>query len=60
MANCPGKKRTGGICYGFVYRCKKCGSVGCEHYQDGECSNQGFKSGYCLRCGTLGQKEAVR
>lgn len=57
MASCPGKKtKTNGICGGFLYRCKKCGNVGCDPGSRGLCTNQGFAGGVCMKCGTQGQK----
>lgn len=57
MPFCPGKKKNGSKCMNQLYRCKKCGNVGCDRPSDGECSNQGFKVGKCLKCGATGQKE---
>lgn len=58
MASCPGKRSTrGGACGSTLYRCKKCGNVGCEKGRIDECSNQGFRAGKCLKCGASGQKE---
>ena len=41
MASCPGK-RGNSTCNGTLYRCKKCGNVGCDQSQLGKCTNQGF------------------
>lgn len=60
MASCPGKKKSGLQCLSTVYRCKKCGSVGCDQGQAGDCSNQGFRISTCVKCGTGGQKEPIR
>lgn len=58
MASCPGRRtKRSGSCLATLYRCKKCGNVGCEHIQAGECTNQGFRLTKCARCGTAGQKE---
>jgi len=40
MASCPGKVNNT-TCYSTVYRCKKCGGVGCEREK---CTNQSFES----------------
>lgn len=58
MASCPGK-RGSSTCSGIVYRCKKCGNVGCDRGRAGECTSQGFKSGRCTKCGAV-QKETVK
>jgi len=61
MATCPGKKGVSKAgCGSSVHRCKKCGSVGCDQSSKGYCTNQGFYSGRCVKCGALGQKEAVK
>jgi len=59
MPSCPGK-RDNHTCNSTLYRCKKCGNVGCDQSQPGKCTNQGFRSGKCLKCGTSGQKETFR
>jgi hypothetical protein len=59
MASCPGK-RDNHTCNSTLYRCKKCGNVGCDQSQPGKCTNQGFRLGKCLKCGTSGQKETFR
>jgi len=56
---CPGK-RDNHTCNAQLYRCKSCGNVGCDHGQDGKCTNQAFKTGKCLKCGKSGQKELFR
>ena len=62
MALCPGKRaKKVGSCGSILFRCKKCGNVGCQQAQGGDCSNQGFSaSSKCLRCGILGQKEILK
>lgn len=62
MATCTGTVTNwqgSHSCQAMLYRCEKCGNVGCEQ-QGGEpskggivCSNQAFKNGYCLRCNGL-------
>ena len=59
MASYTGR-RENHSCMSQLYRCKKCGNVGCDQIQDGKCSNQGFKFGKCLRCGASGQKETFK
>lgn len=60
MPVCPGKKLQPphSKCISNVYRCKKCGNAGCTTLP--ECSNQGFKSGKCVKCGTVGQSELLK
>jgi hypothetical protein len=53
MASCPGKRKSAATCDSVVHRCTKCTSVGCDQVQAGECSNQGFRFGTCLKCGTI-------
>jgi hypothetical protein len=61
MATCPGTRtKQHNRCGSTVYKCKACGSVGCEQGQPSACSNQCFTGGKCLRCGKHGQKELVR
>jgi hypothetical protein len=58
MAFCPGKKiKTKGTCNGTLYRCKKCGNVGCDQGPSTACSNQAFDLGKCMKCGARGHKE---
>lgn len=62
MASCPGSRtdRNGSHCNGGLYRCKKCGNVGCDQGVKGRCSNQAFHNAKCLKCGAGGQKELLR
>ena len=63
MASCLGKRGTPSgttKCGMMLYRCKKCGAVGCEQGTEGKCSNQTFKSGKCLKCGQVASKEVFR
>jgi hypothetical protein len=53
MGSCQGKRRSTAICNSVVYRCENCTNVGCDQVEDGECSNQGFRSNSCLMCGTI-------
>lgn len=46
MAFCPGK-RGKGSCNSAVFKCKKCGSVGCD---DRQCTNYSFDYFKCLKC----------
>lgn len=57
--NCPGK-RNGHVCAGTIWKCKKCGAIGCEQFQIGSCTNQGFRVGKCLKCGHSAGKESFR
>lgn len=50
-APCQGSKKSG-----FVYRCNKCGSVGCDV---NGCSNQNFANSRCKKCGKLADKTPV-
>ena len=45
---CRGRNRDGSTCQTTLYRCAKCGHVGCT--KPG-CSNQGFRNGNWGRCG---------
>lgn len=56
MASCPGK-RDKHTCGRTLYRCKKCGNVGCDQVQVGKCTNQAFSGSKCLKCGKSGQRE---
>lgn len=60
MPVCPGKKLqpAQSKCINNLYRCKKCGNVGCAMLP--ECSNQGFKLGKCVKCGAVSQSEIVK
>jgi len=61
MASCYGRRRlTVGdtLCAGPLYRCTKCGHVGCEKPKVGDCTNQTFAVGRCLRCGANGTRQA--
>ncbi len=59
MATYPGK-RNKATCIGVLYRCKNCGNVGCERGGQNECTNQAFRSGKCLKCGSIGHRETFR
>ncbi len=60
MPVCPGKRvKTGYDCTSSVYKCKKCGNVGCFQNDTGTCSNEGFRNGKCLKCGSVGQHQQV-
>jgi hypothetical protein len=52
MAICTGKRRSAATCQDIVYSCAECTNVGCDQINGGECSNQGFRLGICLSCGT--------
>lgn len=58
MAFCTGNKpERSGNCGGLLHRCKACGNVGCVQATSSACSNKGFTSNKCVKCGALGQKE---
>jgi hypothetical protein len=59
MAVCPGK-RNGFNCGYTVYRCRSCGSVGCDQSTEGRCTNQNFRAVKCLRCGRSTGRDPVR
>jgi hypothetical protein len=62
MATCKGKRpeNPNGHCGGTLYKCGKCGSVGCGTTVSGKgCSNNGFKTGTCQKCGTPGQAKPI-
>ncbi len=44
MASCPGRKGNS-RCLSTLYRCKKCGNVGCDQSSEGNILNP-FKSGH--------------
>ncbi len=55
MMTCGGQKPTGN-CHSIIYKCTKCGAVGCKTKG---CTNQKFDAGKCLCCGSYGTtKEA--
>jgi len=57
MATCPGKYGSNNsYCGATVYKCTKCGAVGCS--KPG-CSNQKFSGGRCLSCGSNGTSKSV-
>lgn len=58
MASCPGRiQNQAGQHGGNVYRCTKCGAVGCR---DHRCTNGKWSSGGgCLRCGAHGTMKLV-
>jgi len=53
MADCSGKRKSAATCNSVVSSCNKCTSVGCDQVEADECSNQGFRSGTCVKCGTI-------
>jgi len=57
MSGCPGKRVKGSYCPSALYRCKKCGAVGCDQPRPNECSNQKFVMAKCQSCGASNQKE---
>jgi len=65
MSTCQGTKtdardKRSGRCGGQLYRCGKCGHIGCS--QSGTfwtCTNRGFNSGVCLKCNSASGKSNV-
>jgi hypothetical protein len=55
MASCTGRRKSAAAatCDKVVERCGNCTSVGCDQDRTGECSNQGFRLGSCVKCGTM-------
>lgn len=52
MMTCGGMKDNGkNKCNSIVYRCSKCGTVGCKTQG---CTNQKFNFGKCVVCGNYG------
>ena len=50
MATCPGKKKNGNLCAMTLYKCGKCGNVGCQF---DECTNCAWES-HGQRCSSCG------
>lgn len=44
------------ICAGLVFKCTKCGAVGCKTK---DCSNQKFNNGQCVVCGSYGTTKPI-
>ena len=55
MSNCQGQK-GGGRHLGLLYKCPKCGSVGCNA---SGCSGQNFQSNRCMKCGRVGNPDRI-
>ena len=53
MADCSGKRKSAATCNSVVSSCNKCTGVGCDQVEADECSNQGFRSGTCVKCGAI-------
>jgi hypothetical protein len=54
MALCVGKRTVFSritSCQSHLKRCPKCSNVGCDRSTEGECTNQTFWQGKCLKCG---------
>ncbi|VVE66992.1 hypothetical protein PCA31118_02435 [Pandoraea captiosa] len=58
MSMCKGT-RNGSSCGMLLYRCVRCGHVGCNQVSNSACSNMGFNTGRCVRCGNS-QTERIR
>jgi len=59
MAKCQGEKQANIKCAAPLYRCKKCGNVGCSYGAKNYCTKQAFLNSSCLRCGTQSQLESI-
>jgi hypothetical protein len=55
MAMCAGT-RNGRRCVLLLFRCKKCGNVGC-HQTKKVCTSQGFVGGKCMKCGSSNKEQ---
>ena len=53
MASCLGKRKSAATCNSVVYRCKQCANIGCDQVYTDQCSNQAFRCGTCVKCGTI-------
>ncbi|MFA6308208.1 MAG: hypothetical protein WC677_00460 [Clostridia bacterium] len=51
ISTCQGIKE-GHICKNPIFRCSKCGNYGCDQVSIEKCTEQGFKNGKCLHCGS--------
>ena len=56
MAFCQGI-RNGSKCERAIYRCKKCGSVGCV--SEG-CSSKNFDGYKCMKCGDFSGRDEIK
>ena len=52
MANC--KK-----CNATMYKCSKCGAIGCRGGHNGNCPNQTFEGNVCLQCGATNTAKPI-
>jgi hypothetical protein len=59
MAACDGTREKH-RCASTLYRCKKCGIVGCAQGRQGACTSQAFAAGKCVKCGASGQREVFK
>ena len=55
----PNEQNKYKYCNYILKQCLVCGIVGCDHGREGECTNQAFKVGLCLRCGTVGKYKTL-
>ncbi len=53
MVSCTGKRNVSHKpqCANQVYKCEICPNVGCNQNDPGTCTNQGFVTGRCQKCG---------
>lgn len=62
MTLCDGARKGGFAfpCRGQLYKCTQCGNQGCRQHKLDACTGQAFDVAFrCLKCGALGQQEAV-
>ncbi len=45
---------TRSLCHGTTYRCRHCGSAGCQDPAPNGCTAQVFHGYLCLNCGMVG------
>ena len=58
MAHCRGRHIHRHTCNSIVYRCIKCGTVGCDQRDKAECTNQNFQHGKCKKCDGMEKEPA--
>jgi hypothetical protein len=58
MLHCRGRHKIRVTCNRVIYRCKMCGSTGCDQNEQAQCTGQNFLQGKCIKCGDA-EKEPV-
>jgi hypothetical protein len=58
VAKCRGIKKDH-VCKNPIFRCIECGNYGCDQEVADKCTDQGFKVGICLHCGSTGTRMPV-